>query len=75
MARPNLDYEPEIVNIKLCLHPEHDRDLLDWFDNLPTRGRALAVITALRAGGAAIVSEAITSEDEKLTAVLDEMFF
>lgn len=50
MARPNLDYDPVIVNIKLCLHPEFDSDLVAWFASLPERGRATAVIARLRTG-------------------------
>jgi hypothetical protein len=50
MARPSLDYDPVIINIKLCLHPEFDSDLVAWFESLPQRGRATAVITRLRSG-------------------------
>jgi len=36
--------------VKLRLHPGEDDDLIDFFASLPDRGRARAVITALRTG-------------------------
>ena len=36
--------------IKLRLHPGEDDDLIDFFSSLPDRGRARAVMTALRTG-------------------------
>jgi hypothetical protein len=75
MARPNLDYDPIIINVKLCLHPDHDDDLVTWFGSLPDRGRATAVILALRSGGAAVMCREATAEDEALAVALEEMFF
>lgn len=75
MARPNLDYEPQVINIKLCLHPEYDSDLLAWFESLPARGRATAVIMALRSGGVAVANNALAAEDALLAADLDDLFF
>ena len=42
--------ETVVVMIKLRLHPGEDDDLIDFFASLPDRGRARAVITALRTG-------------------------
>ena len=69
MARPALDYEPIIINIKLSLHPEHDVGLLAWFDSLPRRGRATAVITRLRLGKG-VVAEVETVQDKAVTDAL-----
>jgi hypothetical protein len=38
---------------KLRLHPGEDDDLIDFFASLPERGRARAVMTALRTGNIA----------------------
>ncbi|MCB8942524.1 MAG: hypothetical protein H6658_01990 [Ardenticatenaceae bacterium] len=70
MARPELDYEPVTINIKLRLHPEHDADLLAWFNNLPERGRATAVITRLRTGKAPMAESAIGMSDDDVTNAL-----
>ena len=69
MARPALDYEPVIINVKLCLHPEHDGDLVAWFGGLPQRGRAMAVITRLRLGKG-VVGEVEMVQDEGVTDAL-----
>ena len=42
--------ETVVVMVKLRLHPGEDDDLIDFFASLPDRGRARAVITALRTG-------------------------
>ena len=42
--------ETIIVQISLSLHPGEDDDLIDFFASLPKRGRARAVIVALRTG-------------------------
>ena len=39
-----------VVRVKLRLHPGEDDDLIDFFASLPERGRARAVIGALRTG-------------------------
>ena len=75
MARPNLDYEPVTINVKLSLHPDYDSDLLAWFESLPARGRATAVITALRSGSVTAASNALAAEDDALAADLDDLFF
>ena len=42
--------ETVVVRVKLRLHPGEDDDLIDFFASLPKRGRARAVIGALRSG-------------------------
>ena len=42
--------ETVIVRVKLRLHPGEDDDLIAFFASLPKRGRARAVIGALRSG-------------------------
>ena len=42
--------ETVVVMVKLRLHPGEDDDLIDFFASLPDRGRARAVMTALRTG-------------------------
>lgn len=76
MARPALNYEPVTINVKLTLHPEMDADLITWFDQVPRRSRAGAVITALRTGGLVADVRATTAVDEaELFDVLDAMLF
>jgi hypothetical protein len=65
VGRPKIEEEPVIINIKLTLYPSLDQDLIDWFDNLPPRGRASAVMSALRSGSIVLGGEANgTGEDE-----------
>ena len=42
--------ETIVVRVKLRLHPGEDDDLIAFFASLPKRGRARAVIGALRSG-------------------------
>ena len=42
--------ETVVVRVKLRLHPGEDDDLIGFFASLPERGRARAVIGALRTG-------------------------
>ena len=42
--------ETVVVRVKLRLHPGEDDDLIAFFASLPERGRARAVIGALRSG-------------------------
>jgi hypothetical protein len=42
--------ETVVVRVKLRLHPGEDDDLIAFFASLPERGRARAVISALRTG-------------------------
>jgi hypothetical protein len=70
MARPQLDYEPVYINIKLGLHPEHDADLIAWFEGIPGRSRAAAVIARLRQGG-----QGLTNEDAEVDPESAEKLF
>ncbi len=47
--------ETVTVWLKLRLHPGEDDDLIDFFASLPKRGRAKAVLAALRTGNIAQV--------------------
>lgn len=42
--------ETVTVWLKLRLHPGEDDDLIDFFASLPERGKARAVVMALRTG-------------------------
>ena len=42
--------ETIVVRVKLRLHPGEDDGLIDFFASLPERGRARAVVRALRTG-------------------------
>ena len=42
--------ETIVVRVKLRLHPGEDDDLVEFFASLPERGRARAVVRALRTG-------------------------
>jgi hypothetical protein len=65
VGRPKIEEEPVIINIKLTLYSSQDQDLIDWFENLPSRGRASAVMSALRSGSIVLGEEANgTGEDE-----------
>jgi hypothetical protein len=72
MARPRLEVETVVVQIKLRLHPGQDDDLLEWFGQMPRRLRAPAVKAALRAGGMALVA-ADVPDDEEIAAVMDAL--
>jgi len=56
--------ETVVVRVKLRLHPGEDDDLIDFFASLPERGRARAVIGALRTGDIhqVLVDEGIDDE-------------
>jgi hypothetical protein len=74
MARPPSDREIRYINIKLGLDVEYHADLLEWFDGLPERGRATAVITRLRTG--TVMETAVNGqvgEDEAIAALFGMM--
>ena len=56
--------ETVVVRVKLRLHLGEDDDLIDFFASLPERGRAKAVIGALRTGNInqVLVDEGIDDE-------------
>lgn len=57
-----LDIERFIMRITLTLYGGEDDDLIDWFESIPTRKRAISVKTALRQGGVSVdhVSEDVS---------------
>jgi hypothetical protein len=61
-GRPRQD--TVVVRIKLRLHPGQDDDLIAFFAAIPDRGRAQAVIRALRTGdtGQALVDEGLDDD-------------
>lgn len=66
--------ETIVVMIKLRLHPDEDDDLIDFFASLPARGRARAVITALRTGN---ISQVLVDEgldDDQMAEDMLESF-
>ena len=66
--------ETIIVQISLSLHPGEDNDLIDFFASLPKRGRAKAVIMALRTGNIqqVLVDEGI--DDDQMAEDMLESF-
>lgn len=72
MARPRLEVETVVIQIKLRLHPGQDDDLLWWFEQMPHRLRAPAVKAALRAGGMT-TAVADVPDDEEITAAMDAL--
>ena len=56
--------ETVVVRVKLRLHPGEDDDLIAFFASLPERGRARAVIGALRSGdiGQVLIEEGIDDD-------------
>lgn len=52
MGRPRRDYNPVVVHVgNFNLHPEHDKDLIEFFRDIPRRRRVREIKKALRAGG------------------------
>ncbi|MEI2773378.1 MAG: hypothetical protein V9G98_22495 [Candidatus Competibacter sp.] len=74
MARPHLDHEPVYINIKLGLHPEFDTDLIAWFESIPGRSRAAAVIARLRQGGAMLTELEGEVDTEQIDSLLNLVF-
>ena len=66
--------ETTIVQISLSLHPGEDDDLIDFFASLPKRGRAKAVVAALRTGNIqqVLVDEGI--DDDQMAEDMLESF-
>jgi uncharacterized protein with von Willebrand factor type A (vWA) domain len=75
MARPPLDCTVHQFKLTLSLREGEDDDLIDFFDRIPPRGRARAVITALRQGGVDVVDDALNYEDDELAGALELMLF
>lgn len=75
MARPSLDTPSRLYRVTLCLRPGEDDDLIAFLERLPPRGRATAVIGAMRAGGVTAVCDDLDADEAGLLAALDEMMF
>ena len=69
MSRQKLEQRTHIVQVKLSLRPGEDDDLIEFFDQVPTRLRVAAVKQALRSGGMSLKIEDLPSDDEVETAL------
>jgi hypothetical protein len=58
--------ETVVIMVKLRLHPGEDDDLIAFFASLPDRGRAKAVIAALRTGNIGQVLAEEGLDDDQL---------
>ena len=59
--------ETIVVRVKLRLHPGEDDDLIAFFASLPERGRARAVVRALRTGSVNHVLREEGVDDEQMS--------
>ncbi len=75
MARPRLEQPARIYRATLCLREGEDDDLIAFLDSVPARGRAAAIIMAMRAGGVSAATEHLDVDDQALAAALDDMMF
>jgi hypothetical protein len=66
--------ETVVVMVKLRLHPGEDDDLIDFFASLPDRGRARAVMTALRTGNISQVLVEEGLDDDQMAEDMLESF-
>lgn len=73
MSRPRFDGVIHTVRLSLRLREGEDDDLIHFFEQLGERGRARAVIEALRNGGLVFTNDETEDEDEGLYASLDNM--
>ncbi len=74
MARPHVDHEPVYINIKLGLHPEFDADLITWFESIPGRSRAAAVIARLRSGSKKLAVAGDEISEDQIDNLLGMVF-
>lgn len=74
MARPKQSRPITHYNTKLSLCAGEDDDLITWFESIPPRERAKAIVTALRQGGLTAVS-VVETEPTELDAMIDLMVF
>lgn len=70
MARPALETPSRLYRLTLSLRPGEDDDLITWLDAQLPRGRAQAVVTALRAGGVTLTNDAAGTDD---AAMVDDL--
>ena len=69
-GRPRLTVQPQVINIKLRLHPGEDEDLLSFLSGVPDRRRASAVKMAMRSGNLARVDTATLQDDDDFEELL-----
>jgi hypothetical protein len=75
MARPRLENPAVRIDITLSLRPGEDNDLIAWFEAIPPRLRAQAVIARLRTGeGGAVAGDSAVNESV-VTDMLSSMMF
>lgn len=70
MARPRFDGVIHTVRLSLRLREGEDDDLISFFEQLGERGRARAVVQALRNGGMVFTGDDADDEDDGLTDAL-----
>ncbi len=70
MARPRFDGVIHTVRLSLRLREGEDDDLISFFEQLGDRGRARAVVQALRHGGLVVTGDDAPDEDDQLYAGL-----
>lgn len=71
MARPRFDGVIHTVRLSLRLREGEDDDLIRFFEQLGERGRARAVVQALRQGGLTFTGDDEADEDAELYDGLD----
>lgn len=75
MARPRLENPAVRFDITLSLRPGEDDDLIAWFEAIPPRLRAQAVVARLRTGeGVEGPGDSAVSQNE-VTGTLSKMLF
>ncbi|MCP4428263.1 MAG: hypothetical protein GY803_27560 [Chloroflexi bacterium] len=75
MARPRLNKPSKVVRLALSLREGEDDDLIAFFQRIPARGRARAVMTALRQGGVMAATDDLNVEDDEIADALVMMLF
>ena len=74
-GRPRRERPVVIVNLKLYLDPVEDRDLVEWFAELPAGLRAQSVMAALRGASLGDVSaDGLPSDDEVADLLGDRLW-
>lgn len=66
-GRPKLECHVRQIRVTLSLRDDEDDDLLLFFTSIPNGRRAAAIKSALRAGGARIVTGSVNNDDLDLT--------
>ncbi|MBN1936838.1 MAG: hypothetical protein JW934_19410 [Anaerolineae bacterium] len=61
--------------IKLRLHPGEDDDLIAFFEAVPPRRRAQAVLVALRSGGLTCAMSGEDVDEAALAGALENLLF